>query len=105
MKASHDLGGKTGLGPIHPKRAEPVFHHEWERRAFAITVACGFLGKWNLDQARYARERMPDQDYLAASYYEKWIHGLTTLLVEEGLLTDDEISQRILKISARDGVN
>ncbi len=99
MKGAHDLGGKTGLGPIAAPRDEPVFHHEWEKRAFAITVACGFLGKWNLDMGRYARECMPDSEYLASSYYEKWIHGLSTLLVEKGVLTQDEIDQRIMEVS------
>ncbi len=102
MKGAHDLGGKTGLGPIAPEKDEPVFHHEWEKRAFAITVACGFLGKWNLDMARYARERMPDSEYLASSYYEKWAHGLSLLLVEKGLLTEEEIRTRMSELSKGD---
>ncbi len=102
MKGAHDLGGKTGLGPIAPEKDEPVFHHEWEKRAFAITVACGFLGKWNLDMARYAREQMPDPEYLASTYYEKWAHGLSLLLVEKGLLTEEEIRERMSEISNGD---
>lgn len=99
MKGAHDLGGRTGLGPIAPEHNEPVFHHEWEKRAFAITVACGFLGQWNLDMARHARECMPNAEYLASSYYEKWIYGLSALLVKKGLLTEEEISERIEEIS------
>ncbi len=99
MKGAHDQGGKTGVGDIAPESNEPVFHEEWERRAFAITVACGFLGQWNLDMARYAREQMPDREYLASSYYEKWVYGLSLLLVEKGLLTENEIQQRIFEIS------
>ena len=99
MKGAHDLGGKSGFGPINPEPNEPVFHDDWEKRAFALTVACGFLGKWNLDMSRYARERMPDQQYLESSYYEKWIHGLSSLLVENGVLTENEIEQRMHEIS------
>ena len=102
MKGAHDLGGRSGLGPINPNPNEPVFHHEWEKRAFAMTVACGFLGKWNLDMSRYARETMPDPEYLASSYYEKWIFGLQELLVDKGLLTEDEIHQRMLELSTDD---
>ncbi len=102
MKGAHDLGGKSGLGPISPEHDEPVFHHEWEKRAFAITVACGFLGQWNLDIARFARERMPDPEYLASSYYEKWIYGLGLLLVENGVLTEDEINQRMDEMTAHE---
>ncbi|MYD77490.1 MAG: nitrile hydratase subunit beta, partial [Gammaproteobacteria bacterium] len=56
-------------------------------------------GKWNLDMARYARERMPDPEYLASSYYEKWAHGLSLLLVEKGLLTEEEIRARMSELS------
>ena len=100
MKGAHDLGGKAGFGPINPDPNEPVFHHDWEKRAFAITLAAGFLGQWNLDMSRYARERMDPDSYLQSSYYEKWIHGLQTLLVENGILTEEEIQNRMLEITA-----
>ena len=98
MNGAHDMGGMHGFGPINPDSDEPVFHHEWERRAFAITVAAGFLGKWNLDMSRYARERLEPAEYLSTSYYEHWIHGLELLLVEKGLLTQEEIKQRMLEL-------
>ena len=100
MKGAHDLGGKSGFGPINPEQDEPVFHHDWEKRAFALTLAAGFLGKWNLDMSRYARERMDYDSYLASSYYEKWIYGLQTLLVEEGILTEEEIEQRMRQVDS-----
>ncbi len=95
MPGVHDLGGKAGFGPVNPAKDEPVFHHDWERRAFAITLAAGFLGHWNLDMSRYARETMEAQRYLASSYYEHWMHGLELLLVERGLLTRGEVDARL----------
>ena len=80
MNGGHDLGGMHGFGPVEIERDEPVFHHEWERRAFAITLAAGFLGKWNIDQSRFAREQMPPAEYLATTYYEHWLFGLEKLL-------------------------
>ena len=59
MNGVHDMGGMHGLGPVEIERAEPVFHHEWERRAFALTMASGFIGEWNIDMGRFAREQMP----------------------------------------------
>ncbi len=98
MNGAHDLGGMHGLGPINPESDEPVFHAEWERRCFAITVAAGFLGQWNIDMSRYARERMHPAEYLSTSYYEHWLHGLQILLVEKGLLTEEEIAARMLEL-------
>ena len=94
MNGGHDLGGKQGLGPINPEpeAVEPCFHAEWERRIFAITMAAGMLGKWNIDESRHARERQHPVDYLSNSYYENWLAGVEKLLVEKGLIDDDELS-------------
>ena len=99
MNGIHDMGGMTCFGPIEREESEPVFHAEWERRCFAITVAAGFLGQWNIDMSRYARERMHPAEYLNTSYYEHWLHGLQTLLVEKGLLTEEEIAARMLELA------
>ncbi len=98
MNGAHDLGGMHGFGPVEPEADEPVFHEEWERRAFAITLACGALGEWNLDMTRYARERMEPGAYLHTSYYEHWLHGLELLLIERGLLSAAEIATREAEI-------
>lgn len=94
MNGAHDLGGMDGFGPVEAEPNEPVFHAEWERRVFAMTVAMGFYGAWNIDMSRYARERMDPAAYLATSYYEHWLHGLETLLVEQGLITAGELAAR-----------
>jgi nitrile hydratase len=100
----HDLGGMHGLGAVVREADEPVFHHDWERRVFALTLAAGFLGKWNLDMSRSAREQMPPAAYLATSYYEHWLYGLETLLAESGLLSRDEIDRRVAEGAPRPAV-
>ncbi|HEV8586586.1 MAG TPA: nitrile hydratase subunit beta [Methylomirabilota bacterium] len=91
MNGMHDLGGMHGFGPVNPERDEPVFHHEWERRAFAINLAAGFLGRWNIDMSRFAREHMPPGEYLTTTYYEHWLYGLERLLVQRGLVSAREL--------------
>lgn len=85
-----DLGGQIGHGPIVQDVAEPLFHHDWERRALAITLAMGATGAWNIDMSRAARETRPN--YAAMSYYEIWISALETLLLERGLVSADELA-------------
>lgn len=92
MNGPQDLGGAMGFGPVVPEVDEPVFHDDWERRSFAVTLAAGFLGRWNIDMARYARESLPPARYLASSYYEIWALGLEKLLVERGLAGADELA-------------
>jgi nitrile hydratase len=91
MNGVHDLGGMHGMGPVEIEKDEPVFHAEWEARTYALTIACGSHRKWNIDVSRHSRERMPPADYLAATYYERWLFGLWTLLVEQGLVTAREL--------------
>ena len=94
MNGAHDLGGMHGLGPINPEPEgqEPVFHAAWERRVFGLALAAGFLGQWNIDKSRYARERQHPVDYLRHSYYENWLVGLEKLLLEAGLVTAEELA-------------
>lgn len=99
MNGAHDLGGMHGFGPIDPEPDEPVFHAQWERRAFALTLAMGAYGAWNIDMSRHARERMEPGAYLTTSYYEHWLHGLERLLIEKGLLTREEIDTRMAEIA------
>jgi nitrile hydratase subunit beta len=94
MNGGHDIGGMHGFGPIHPEleAEEEVFHAEWERRVFGLRLAVGALGKFNIDMARYARERQHPADYLRHAYYENWLAGLEKLLVETGLVTAEELA-------------
>jgi nitrile hydratase beta subunit len=91
MNGAHDMGGMDGFGPVVPEPNEPVFHAEWERRAFALTLAMGMPGGWNIDMSRFARENRPPGDYLAMSYYQLWFAALEHMTKERGLVADDEI--------------
>lgn len=90
MNGAQDLGGMMGFGPVRPEANEPTFHADWERRAFAITLAMGATASWNLDMSRAMRESLPPPLYLAASYYEIWLLGLAKLLAERNLVTAND---------------
>jgi nitrile hydratase len=92
MEGAHDMGGAAGFGPVQPEPNEPVFHAEWERRAFAITLAMAMPGGWNIDMSRFARENRPPADYLGMSYYQIWLAGIERLIQERRLVEADEIA-------------
>jgi nitrile hydratase len=100
MNGPQDLGGQMGFGPVAPEADEPVFHAEWERRAFGLVLAMGGTRQWNIDQSRHARETLPWVRYLASSYYEIWIAGLEKLMAERGML--DGQPQKLPKLGAGD---
>lgn len=86
-----DLGGRDGFGPVTPEPEGELWHEAWEPRALALTLAMGATGSWNIDQSRSARETLPD--YAQLSYYRIWLAALQRLMVERGLVTDDEIAE------------
>ncbi|MBZ0161907.1 MAG: nitrile hydratase subunit beta [Notoacmeibacter sp.] len=91
MNGPQDLGGRMGFGAITPETDEPVFHAEWEKRALGVTLACGALGHWTLDESRHARESLHPADYYGSSYYEIWIKALEALLERHGELNAEEL--------------
>lgn len=94
MTRPHDMGGRFGDGPVVPEPEDVVFHADWHPRALALTLASGVLGKWNIDISRHARERLSPKDYARFSYYEKWMGGLATCLVEADIVSRDELAGR-----------
>lgn len=92
MNGAQDLGGQMGFGPVVAEENEPLFHAPWERRAFALTLAMGGTGEWNIDLSRFARESLPPVEYLSKSYYEIWLAGLEKLVTQRGLVSADELA-------------
>ena len=86
MSRINDVGGMHGFGEIDREDDDAPFHHEWEARVFAINRLLLKRGDYTLDEFRYAVERMDPQEYLAASYYERWLHAIETLVAEKGIL-------------------
>jgi nitrile hydratase len=94
MNGIHDLGGMDGFGAVEVEAGEPVFHHAWERRVFGLAAATSPQRAGNVHVFRHAIERMDPAHYLASPYYEHWLTGMATLLVEAGLITRAELEQR-----------
>jgi nitrile hydratase beta subunit len=92
MDGVHDLGGMHGFGPIEVD--EESFHEAWERTVFAIDRILRSQRVYNVDEKRHAIERMAPAEYLAATYFERWLVSLQTLLTERGVVTETELADR-----------
>ncbi|MGH3322252.1 MAG: hypothetical protein ACRDN9_19195 [Streptosporangiaceae bacterium] len=89
MTRVNDVGGQTGFGAVPPVDPdEPPFHADWEARVFALNSVLVRRGAYTLDEFRDAIERIPPKEYLEASYYERWMRAIETLVREKGVLTD-----------------
>jgi nitrile hydratase len=74
------MGGQTGFGPVPVgEDGEPAFGADWEARVYALATMLRRRGLFNSDELRNAIERLPPEQYLAASYYERWLVAIETL--------------------------
>ena len=95
MRGIHDLGGMYGFGPVVRETDEPVCHEPWQETAFAVLMAAGtMLPAFTADAYRHSVERMSPAHYLPVHYYERMLTGITTLLVEQGVLDLADLEAR-----------
>jgi nitrile hydratase len=71
-----------------------VFHADWERRALGLTMSSFAMALSNGGQFRHSIERMDPAHYLDSRYYEHWITGVASRLVESGKVSRDELERR-----------
>ena len=88
MSRVHDMGGQTGFGPVPVDDDGRFFQADWEARVYALVRALQRREVINpqFDELRDAIERIPPAEYLALSYYERWLRAAELLLAERGLL-------------------
>ncbi len=89
-RSNADLGGSAIVEPVTPESEIVPFAGGWQPRAFALTLAMGATGSWNIDMSRAARETL--RDYRSLSYYEIWFAALEALLLERGLVSRPELA-------------
>jgi hypothetical protein len=91
-RAVHDRGGWRTDEPID--RAEHELA-DWEMLVDAIVGALGGRGVMNVDELRRGIEGMPPDAYESASYYERWLYSVETVLAEKGVLAPGELEVRL----------
>ena len=88
----HDRGGWPTDAPIDRTEHELA---DWELRMDAIENVLEKRGVMNTDEMRRGIEAMPVEAYEAASYYERWLFTVESILEEKGVLALGEIDARV----------
>ena len=88
----HDLGGLPTDEPID--RSEHSLE-DWEVLTDALVGALTRRGLMNVDELRRGIESMPRDEYVRASYYERWLFSIETILAEKGVLAAGELDRRL----------
>jgi hypothetical protein len=102
MARTHDMGGRPNDVPLNT--AEHALA-DWEVVTDAINAALSAKGLRTTDQLRRAMEDMPENDYLALSYYERWARGTEQLLVEKDILSAEEVDRKMVELEETWGVS
>ena len=82
-RAVHDRGGWATAEPIDREEHELA---DWEVLMDSILGALIGAGAMNVDELRRGIESMPPEEYEQASYYERWLYSVETILEEKGVL-------------------
>lgn len=95
-RAVHDVGGLE-FGPIDRTEHDLAL---WEKRVDAMLVLLTGprKGAFKIDAMRRVIEDYGQQQYDTTAYYEKWIRAIRNLVIEQEILTREEIETRIAAV-------
>ena len=88
----HDRGAWPTDAPIDRTEHEL---EDWEVLTDALVHSLAGEGLMNVDELRRGIESMPPGEYEQASYYERWLYSIETILAEKGVLTPGELDARL----------
>lgn len=97
-RAAHDVGG-LDFGPIDRAEHDPAL---WEKRvdAMLILLVGPKKGAFKIDAMRRVIEDYGQQEYDATTYYQKWTRAIRNLLIEQEVITRDELNKKFATVAA-----
>ncbi len=97
MRGPHDVGGLPA-GPVETNAHDITY---WEKQIDAVRAVVGAKGIYRTDENRRWVESLGEDAYERLSYYERWTAALMRALIDKGVLTQDEIDQRVKIVRER----
>jgi Nitrile hydratase beta subunit len=96
-RAAHDVGGLE-FGPIDREEHDLAL---WEKRTDAMLRLLVSPGKraFTVDGMRRVIEDYGQQDYDATTYYQKWVRAIRNLLIEQEVITRDELDKKFAAVA------
>ena len=101
-RAYHDVGGEDfGAVPLEDRD-----YQLWERRVDAMMrlLSSPSVGLMRVDELRRGIETLGEAAYNAEPYYGKWARSLAKIMVEKGVLTEQELADKIKTLRSERGL-
>ncbi len=98
-RSTHDVGGLE-FGPIDREEHDLAL---WEKRTDAMLRLLVGTEKraFTVDGMRRVIEDYGQQQYDRTTYYEKWIRAVRNLVVEQGVVSREEVEARMAEVRAK----
>lgn len=90
--AHHDLGGHPRFVCTAVEIEDDAPPDAFGRRVDSIRLALGAAGLMTVDEMRRAIEAIPEAEYHALTYYERWLRAISGLMVEKGILPVSDLA-------------
>ena len=98
QRLPHDVGGSSDfLGSIVPADNDDDDDNNtdhlqaWERECHALFAVLASKAFFNTDQLRRTIEALTPHQYASWSYYGRWSAAMATLLLDRGLISDNDL--------------
>jgi nitrile hydratase len=88
--ATHDLGGaiRFRCTPVDPDDTPP---DAFGKRVDAIRQLLAVKGLLLVDEMRRGIEAIPEAEYHALGYYERWLRSISGIMVEKGVIAAEDL--------------
>jgi hypothetical protein len=102
-RGHHDMGGL----PAGKVRRSEHAYDDWQLRVDAMMMLLvGVLGgerRMTVDELRKNIESLPPADYDKMGYYDRWVVSLTQTMIQRGVITTDELAQKMQQVEQEKG--
>lgn len=87
--APHDLGAHPRFlcTPVEPQDDAPP--DAFGRRVDALRQILAARGLMTVDELRRSIESIPEAEYHALTYYERWLRAMAALMAEKGIVAPE----------------
>jgi nitrile hydratase len=89
--ATHDLGGAVRFRctPVDPDDEAPP--DAFGKRVDALRQLLAAKRLMTVDELRRGIESLPEAEYHALGYYERWLRSISTTMVAKGVIAAEDI--------------
>lgn len=100
QRGVHDVGGTSGDEPVDRTEHEL---HPFEKRvnALLLTLSHPDHKVMRVDELRRGIESLSTTEYADFTYYERWVESIRRILLERGVLQEEELSRKVEEVRQR----